>query len=110
MLIYRGLGIGDFEITASAIQLGEPPGHRGAGESALLTSWLSGSSALLLRAGGQRTTCCHCLVAPMSVAACSRLQLEWPASRATGQLRSPQDFDTATSPQEAPPVGGLPYG
>lgn len=44
--------------------------------------WLSGSSAQLLRAGGQRTTCCHCVVPPVPVAACSRLQLEWPASRA----------------------------
>lgn len=32
MLLHHGLWIGDFEVTTSAIQLGEPPGLRGAGE------------------------------------------------------------------------------
>lgn len=84
MLIHRGLWIGDFEITASAIQLGEPPGCRGVGgQCAAHKAGLQGA-----------LPCCPCLVAPMLVAACSRLQLEWPASLATGQLRSPQDLDT----------------
>lgn len=92
MLIHQGLWVGDFEITASAIQLGEPPGRRGVGgQCAAHKAGLQGA-----------LPCCPCLVAPMLVAACSRLQLEWPASLATGQLRSPQDLDTAPSSQEAP--------
>lgn len=114
MFIHQGLGIGDFEAWGfETLRSQHLPSswesHQDAGEQ--------GSSVLLTRldfrelcpASEGRGTDDN-LLAPMPVAACSRLQLEWPASRATGQLRSSQDLDTATSPEEVPSVGGLPYG